>query len=197
MPGGDGVSWTTGTQTEALASSSAVSGASDSFTSAQYIGATTGAAYLPANFWLPTYGVGKSLLVKAFGVMGCTSTPNITIGISANTSQGTYNPSDIFATTGAVACPASGSNMPWELEVLISCAGTGSSGSLLADGQFTLAATSTTQYVYRCSSSTANPNTAATINTENAWYVELFAAFSSSSSSNTITVYQSAVLGLN
>ncbi len=192
------MSWTTGTQTEALSANSAVGSSFASFTAAQFIGPdASAAAYIPANFFLPSYGRSKSLYVKAFGVLGTTATPNLTFGMTGNTTQGTYNSSAIFATTGAVAGPASGSNMPWEFDLLISCVLTGSSGTFLADGQLKIYPTTSTIVSMRCSSSAANPNTAVTISTESAYYLELFAAFSASSASNNIQCYNISVLGLN
>jgi len=191
------MSWTTGTQTEALSASYVNGSALASSSTATSIGPTTGAAYLPANFFLPSSGVGKSLLVKAFGVLSDTATPNLTIGVTANTTQGTYNSSGIFATTGTLAQGSGVTNVPWDLEVLITCASVGASGTFLADGMFRVYNTATTINTARCSSSSANPNTALTLSTESAYYVELFATWSAASASNTITVYNVAVLGLN
>jgi hypothetical protein len=191
------LSWTTGTQTEALGVNSANASAYANLSVATQCSPATGAGYTPANFWLPSYGISKSILVKAFGVIGTTSTPSLTVGVSANTTQGTYNSSGILATTGSVAQVASGSNMPFELEVLISCVTTGSSGTFLADGMFKAYDTTTAIHAFRCSSSAANPNTAATLSTQSAYYIELFATWSAASASNTLTVYSYAVLGLN
>jgi len=191
------MSWTTGTQTEALSANYANGSALASSSTATSIGPTTGAAYLPANFFLPSSGVGKSLLVKAFGVLSDTATPNLTIGVTANTTQGTYNSSGIFATTGTLAQGSGVTNVPWDLEVLITCSAVGASGTFLADGMFRVYNTATTINTARCSSSAANPNTALTLSTESAYYVELFATWSAASASNTITVYNVAVLGLN
>ena len=130
------MSWTTGTQTEALSANYANGSALASSSTATSIGPTTGAAYLPANFFLPSSGVGKSLLVKAFGVLSDTATPNLTIGVTANTTQGTYNSSGIFATTGTLAQGSGVTNVPWDLEVLITCSAVGASGTFLADGMF-------------------------------------------------------------
>jgi hypothetical protein len=198
------MSWTTGTQTEALAASTVIPSAFNTFTSVQYISTPTAAAYLPANFFLPSYGAGKSVLVKAYGTIGTTGTPTFQIGISANTTQGTYNSSGVLATSpllaGSPLTLGSGlSNASWELEVLVSCVTTGSSGTFLADGKFMVTNSATTfSYVRVCSSTTgANPNTAATLSTESAYYLELFAGWGTSSSSNTVTPFQVAVLGLN
>jgi hypothetical protein len=195
------MSWTTGTQTEALSANNAVGTSFASFTTAQYVGpSASGAGYLPANFFLPALGGGKSLLVKAFGVLGTTTTPNVTVGLSGNITQGIYSGGtpNIFATTTAIAGPASGSNMPWELDVIITCVTTGSAGTFLADGALKLYPTTTTVQNFRCSSSAANPNTVTSaISTESAMYLEPFAAFSASSASNNIQVYNIAILGLN
>lgn len=191
------MSWTTGTQAECLAANSAVGSAFSTFTSAQYIGATTSAAYLPANFFLPGSGVGKSILVKAFGVISDTGTPNFTMAVSANTTQGTYNSSGVLATTAATAQGSGITNAFWSLEVLITCVSTGASGTFLSDGVFVVYNSSTTLTAARCSSSTANPNTAVTLSTESAYYLELAGTWSASSASNAVQVYQTAVLGLN
>ncbi len=191
------MSWTTGTQTEALSANSANGTSFATFTSAQYIGATTGAAYLPANFFLPATGTGKSLLVKAHGIISTTGTPNFTMAVTANTTQGTYNSSGILATTAATAQGSGETNVPWELEVIITCATTGGSGTFLADGIWKVYPTGTSLIAARCSSSTANPNTALTLSTESAYYVELAGTWSASSSSNAVQVYNLAVLGLN
>ena len=191
------MSWTTGLQTEGLAANSAVGSAQNTFTSAQTISPVSAAAYLPSNFYLPSYGVSKTVLVKAFGVLSTTSTPNFTIGVSANTTQGTYNGSGILAVSPTTAMPSSVTNVPWELDVLITCASTGASGSFLSDGQWKLYGTTTSVVSLRVSSSTANPNTAYTLSTEVAYYVELFAAWGTSNSANSVTVYNVATLGIN
>ena len=136
------------------------------------------------------------MLVKAFGVLSTTGTPNFTMAVSGNTTQGTYNSSGLMATTPATAMASGASNQPWELEVIITCTATGASGTFLSDGFFKIY-NGTTLIAARCSSSTANPNTAASVSTESAYYLELAGTWGSSSSSNTVTVYQVAVLGIN
>jgi hypothetical protein len=196
------MSFTTGTQTEALSANVANGAAFNTFTTVQYIGTTTGAAFAPANFWLPSYGTGKTVLVKAFGVVSTTGTPTFQIGISANTTQGTIVSANQLATTPPLAgtpitMPSGITNANWELECLITCVTLGSAGTFLSDGMFKVYGSSTTLTSSRVSSSTANPNTTATLDTRLAYYLELFAGWGTSSASNTITVYNVAVLGLN
>jgi predicted RecA/RadA family phage recombinase len=193
------MSWTTGTQTETLGANSAVGSALANSTVLTDINPPTGVAYCPANFWLPSYGVSKSLLVKAYGVLSTTATPTLTMAIYGDTAQGTPSGTPL-ATTGAVTMSSGVTNVPWSLEVVISNVTTGSSGTFLSDGIFIVynaVTTATAWGGYRCSSSTANPNTASTLSTQSAYYIELAAAWGAASSSNTITCYSYVVLGLN
>lgn len=191
------MSWTTGTQTEALSASSANGSALASSTTPTIINAAASSSYLPANFWLPTYGASKAILVKAYGVLSTTSTPNLTLELLANTTQGTRNSSGIIATTGAVAQASTVTNVYWDLEVYLSCAATGSSGTVLSIGSANVQTATTATQKMRMSSSAANPNTALTLSTQSAYYLELFATWGTNSASNTITCYGFTALGLN
>jgi hypothetical protein len=195
LPGRGRLSWITATQTEALAVANANGVQLTNSSAAAVVSPLEGTAYTPANFFLPSYGASKALYVKAFGVLGTTSTPNITLQLYADSTQGSAGTS--IATTGVTAGPASGSNMPWELDLLVSCVTTGGSGTFLADGLWKIYPTATTVQAMRISSSSANPNTAATLSTQVAYYWELWATFSAASSSNNLQVYGWTVLGLN
>jgi hypothetical protein len=190
------MSWTTGTQTEALAVGNANGTALATSTTNTAIEPFGAAGYTPANFWLPSYGSSKALHIFAKGVLGTTGTPNLTLAIYANTAQATLS-SNVMATTGVVAQASSVTNVPWELDCLITCASTGSSGTFLAYGVVKVYTAATTIQSIRLSSSSANPNTAATLSTQLAYYWELAALWGTSSASNTITCYSYEVLGLN
>jgi hypothetical protein len=191
------MSWTTGTQTEYLGASSANGAALASSTTPTLINPSAASAYLPANFWLPTYGINKAVVAKAWGVLSTTSTPNLTMELLANTTQGTRNSSGIIATTTATAQASSVTNVFWDLEVYLSCAATGSSGTFPAIGAFNVQTATTATQRIRMSSSTANPNTALTLSTQSAYYLELFATWGTNSASNTITCYGFSVIGAN
>ena len=193
------MSFTKGTQTEALAANSAVGSNYNTFTAAQYIGpAVSGSGFLPANFFPLDTGVSKSIWIKAFGVLSTTGTPTFNIGMSLNTTQGTYNSGAIFATTGAVAQASGVTAVPFDLECLITCVSTGGSGTFLADGRVLIGTTiASAVQTMRLSSSSANPNTAATVSTESAYYLEPFATWGTSNGANLIQFYSYAVLGLN
>lgn len=191
------MSWTTGTQAECIGSSTAVGTAYASSASATAVSPATGAGYCPVSFFLPSYGQAKRLWVKATGVLSTTGTPNLTVGVTANTTQGTYNSSGILATSAVTAQASSVTNVPWDLDVMISCVTTGASGTFLSFGKFVVYTASTTEQMMRVSSSTANPNTAFTLSTQTAYYIEMFATWGTSSSSNTLTVYDYSVYGMN
>lgn len=191
------MSFTTGTQTECLAANPAVGSAYNTSTTPTVISTAASGGFVPANFVLPTYGVGKALLVKAYGVLSTTSAPNLTMEVLANTTQGTRNSSGILATTGAVAQGSSVTNIPWDLEVLITVASVGASASWLGMGLFRTYTAATTVNNFRCSSSAANPNTGLTLSTQSAYYIELAATWGTNSASNSITLYGYTVLGLN
>jgi hypothetical protein len=201
------MSWTTGTQTEALSLANINGTALANSSATGVISPAEGAAYTPANFWLPTYGASKGLLVKCHGVLSTTATPTLTIGVVTDTTLGTppanltSGTAGVLATTGAVTM-GTVTNIPWELEVIISCVTTGSSATFLADGIFKTydaVTTATAWHAARCSSSTANPNTTSTASsgTTSAYYIEVAALWSAASASNTIQVYAHTVLGLN
>ena len=193
------MSWTTGTQTECLGANSANGSAYNTSSTLTVISPASGAGYCPANFWLPSYGISKSLLVKAYGVLSTTSTPTLTMAVYGDTTQGTASGTPL-ATTAAATMSSGVSNVPWSLEVIISNVTTGSSGTFLSDGMFTVynaVTTATAWGGYRCSSSTANPNTASTLSTQSAYYIELAATWGTDSASNTIQCYSYIVLGLN
>jgi hypothetical protein len=191
------MSWTTGTQAECLGSSDANGSAYASSASATSVSPASGAAFLQSNFWLPSYGSNKRLLVKAYGVLSTTGTPNLTIGITANTGQGTYNSGGILATTPVTAQASGVTNVEWDLECMITNVTTGASGTFLAMGRVLVYTASTTIQSMRLSSSAANPNTAATLSTQAAYYIEQFATWGTSSASNSLTVYDYSVYGVN
>ncbi len=197
------MSWTTGTQTETLGANNAVGTALTTATTATVISPPTGAAYLPANFFLPSYGIGKSLLVKASGVMTITSS-SLTLAVQASVTPGTalgsalaIGTTGVLASTGAVV-QTTATNAPWEMEVLITCITTGTAATFLANGNVRVYTTSTTTQDFRIGSSSANPNTTNTIGsggTTAPWYIELSGYWSVSSQS--IQVYSYIVMGLN
>lgn len=184
------MSFVTGTQTETLAVNNAASTAFTG-TSVAAIQMPSGAAWTPANFALPSYGQSKTLLLIASGVFSTTTGTNaLTFGISANTTQGTYNSSAIAATTGAVNQTASITAQPWQLECTITFTGAiGASATYITSGNMTMYPTASTLLNMKFSSS------ASTISTQVAYFWEYFALWGAAS--NSITINSSVILGVN
>lgn len=183
------MSWTTGTQTEALSVNNAVSTAFTG-TSAAAVLMPTGAAYTPNNFFNQSLGQSKTITFQASGVLSTTTGTNtLTFGISANTTQGTYNSAAIMATNGGVNQSASLSSVPWELFCAITCVEPGSAGTYITSGIMKVYPTTSTLLAMKLSSS------ASTFSTQASYYWEYFANWSASS--NSITVNSSVILGVN
>ena len=198
------ISWTTGTQTECLGANNAVGATYGTSVTATAISPPTGAAYCPANFWLPSYGIGKSLLVKASGVLSTTSTPTLNFAVTADSTIGTVpvltvGTAGVLALTGAVTQQTTLTIVPWELECVITCITTGATGTFLSDGTVKVYYAATNVQSMRLSSTpVSNPNTVTgSTTTLNAYYIELSAQWGTNSSSNVLQVYSYIVMGLN
>jgi len=198
------VSWTTGTQTECLGANSTVGTALASFTTA-VASPVTGAAYLPANFYLPSYGIGKSLWVKASGTMSVAAAATFSVAVNADATLGTAigiasGTAGVLATTGTLVAQTTDTSQYWDLDVLITCVTTGLSATFLSYGTFRVYSSATTIQTMRCSSSASNPNTTVTIGASGTtlpYYIELVASCGTSATSDTFQCYSYIVMGLN
>lgn len=184
------MSFETNTVTECLAVNNVVSTAFTG-TSPAAVLMPSGAAFTPNGFILPSYGQSKSFYFVASGVFSTTTGTNaLTFGITANTTQGTYNASTIAATTGAVNQTASITAQPWEMWALITFTGAiGASATYITSGMMKMYPTSSTLLATKFTSS------ASTISTQTAYFWEYFANWSAGS--NSITVNGSAIFGIN
>jgi len=88
------------------------------------LGTITGGKTLAAGSLV----VGKSLRVRAWGVLSSTGNPNLTVRVKLG--------STVVATTGAVAQVGTPSQAGWELDGILTCRTTGASGSVFAQGCF-------------------------------------------------------------
>lgn len=83
-----------------------------------------GTATLPANF----FADGKSLRLRASGVLSATGTPTLELRVKIGTTT--------FGITGSQALGGTISNTFWELDILLTCRSASASGSLQAQGKF-------------------------------------------------------------
>lgn len=168
-----------------LASRAVVSGATFIATAAATVANTTtettligggnGSATLPANFWR----VGKSLRVRAWGVVSDTGTPTLTINLKIG--------STTLCTTGAITLGSGISNVHFTLDAILTCRTTGATGTIMSQGVFMQNAVVS-----------GLTNTAAdTIDTTAAAAVDVTATWGAASASNTISSHNVTVELLN
>jgi hypothetical protein len=201
------VSFLTGTQCELLyampASATAVTAAAQTLLSA---GSTTNPAYqLPAYYFPNTYGAGRSLLLKGGGwfTVGSTAVTDI-FQVGMDTTQGTLL--NIVAKTGAFTTVASITNGAWDFEVLMTCTGVGTAGTINSVGHMHWGpannAVTVTQSTYSATLSgqpmmIGAPQTAVTLDNSKAYWIELFNTWSVTTGSPTITLTNFFIFGLN
>lgn len=193
------MSFITGTQTECLFNQTPTS-TKNNFTTQAVISApnTQPRCILPANFW-NYQGIGKGLLVFARGIFSVASatTPTLAIALCLDGTPGTIGtPGQLFIS--ATVTTASGvTNAGWSLEAMVTAQTVSNTTSALQiDGEVVIGA------VANGSNSTAPnltqvTNNITTFNFETSAAVELAATWGTASASNTITVKQFMVFGVN
>lgn len=195
------MSFLTGTNTELIYASTSVGTAKASFTSEVQINDTAGMgvqAHLPPDFWLPNQTQeGRGIRIVARGILSSTGTPTYTFTIRAGTAGNTS--SVILLGTAALTTISGAANNLFELEgdvflTDIGAAGTNSSiqgvGSVFCGGL-------ASPFQYAAYGNAATPGTVATLDTSITNYINFNVACSASSSSNTITLQQLLIFGLN
>lgn len=199
------MSFLTGTNTELLYASTAAGTAKASFTSEVAINDTAGMGvqfHLPADFWQPNkaQSVGRGIRIEAAGLVSSTATPSYTWTVRGGAAGATSGA--IMLGSAAIATASGISNIPWYFYgniVLesIGAAGANSTirgiGYLLMDGY----AAATTTRLYQLYGGAASPGTAATFDTSISNYLNFNITCTASSASNTITLQQLLVWGLN
>lgn len=200
------MSFITGTNTELIYASTAVGIAKNTFTAETALNdeATMGPqAYLPAGFWLPAKAsLGKGIRIVARGIASSTATPTYTFSIRLGASEAaTAGP--IVLGTAALTTASGIANVPWKIEGDVVLEGVGTtSGTSTVRGIGTLTSTgygvaAPTMSSYAVWGGAASPGTVATVVQKAANFVTVNVACSASSASNTITLQQLLIFGLN
>jgi hypothetical protein len=195
------MSFLTGTNVEVIAASAVAATAQTTFTTLQCINNGSNVAYLPIGFF-NTNSVSKTIKVVADGIFSTTATPTLQLGVAIDTTLGTASGNTFL--TGAITTP-SGVTAAWwhfDCELTVSTftevtkSATGTTANIMGLGTLTLAAsaTSTTaaQGVY-----TLGSTSLVSVNAFSAQFVEIVAAWGTSSASNSITVERSTIYGCN
>lgn len=153
--------------TRALFSQTATVTVANTTTETTLISTGIGTVTLPTNFFV----AGKTIRIKAWGYMSSTGNPTLTVKLKlGSTTVCTY--------TGTSGNP---SNNSWQVDSVITCRTTGSSGTVFGQGLF--------EEVHGSGLVVGSDNTATTtINTTSSLAVNLTAQWGTANAGNTITI---------
>lgn len=194
------MSFLTGTNTELIYASKAAGTAKASFTSEVLINDTAGMgvqAHLPPDFWLPNNtSVGKGIRIVARGILSSTGTPTYTFTIRGGAAAATSGAS--FLQSAALTTGSGVTNQIWELQgdfilTVVGAAGANSTGV----GVGTIASSGTANKLDPIYAGGSSPGSVATLDTSITNYINFNVTCSASSASNTITIQQLLIFGLN
>lgn len=200
------MSFLTGTNTELIYASTSAGTAKASFTTEVAINDTAGMgvqSHLPPDFWLPNKpgAVGRGIRIFARGIVSSTATPTYTFTVRGGAAGAITGA--ILSGSAALTTASGIANAPWWFDSgdiileTIGAAGANSTirsvGTLLTDAY----SAATTTRVFALYGGAASPGTATTFDTSITNYINFNVTCSASSASNTITLQQLTVYGLN
>lgn len=194
------MSFVTGTACELLYASTAVSAAKASWTTEVTCNDTTTMgvqARIPADFWLPnSNSVGRGLRIVARGILSSTGTPTYTFTIRSGTAAAINTA--ILLGTAALTTGSGVTNQIWEMQgdVILTTMGAAGNNSTVR-GVGTFISPGTANKIDPAWGGGATPGTVATVDTSITNFVNFNIACSASSASNTVTIQQLLVFGLN
>lgn len=195
-------SFLTGTNVELIYSSVAAGTAKNTFTSEAQINDTAGMgvqAHLPADFWQPTkHSNGQAIRIVAHGILGTTSAPTFTWTVRSGAAGSTSTA--ILLGTAATTAATTVSNKGWEFEgdvVMETIGAAGTNSTVRGAGMLTSPAGLASPFAAELWGGGAQPGTATTVDTSIVNYINFNAACGTSNASNTITLLQLLVYGLN
>lgn len=171
-----------------------------SFTSEVQINDTAGMgaqALLPGGFFRPGE-IGQGFRVRAAGILSSTGTPTYTftlrLGAAGSTSAAIVLGSAALTTQSGI------SNKGWIFEgdvILRTNAASGANSTAQGIGMLSSPAGLASPFAYELWAGASQPGTVATVDTNITNYFNFNVACSASSASNTITLLELAILGLN
>lgn len=199
------MSFLTGTNTELIYASTSAGTAKTTFTTEVAINDTTGMGaqvHLPPDFWLPNRtSQGRGIRIFARGLVSSTATPTYTFTVRGGAAGAITGA--ILSGSAALTTATTITNAPWWFDsgdIILESIGTTAAtsvirsvGTLLTDGY----SAATTTRVFALYGGGATPGTDSTFNTTITNYINFNVACSASSASNSITLQQLVVYGLN
>lgn len=195
------MSFLTGTNTELIYISTSTGTAKNTFTSEVQINDTAGMgvqAHLPADFWLPNQtSIGKSIRIVARGILSSTGTPTYTFTVRSGAAGNTS--SAILLGSAAITTGTTVTNAVWEFDgevTLTTIGAAGTNSTVRGIGTITSGGFAS-PFFYSLYGGAATPGTASTLDTSITNFINFDVTCSASSASNTITLQQLMVQGLN
>jgi hypothetical protein len=203
------MSFLTGTQCELLyampATGASLTGTVSTGGTAQLLsplgGATSPAYFLPAYFFSDTYGIGKSLLIQGGGtLLGGPATQNVRFALYADTAIGTQS-TNLLCSTGLF--PPFGSTVSltgaFYFEALLTCTSVGTAGTLNTVGRLTTSQANnpTTTQNSGGASILMQAATQPTFNNATGYFIDLYAYFGATTTTQAATLTNLYVWGLN
>lgn len=196
------MSFLTGTNVELIYASTAAGVTQASFTTEQQFNttATMGVqASLPPSFWLPNQNaVGRGIKIVARGILASTASPTYTFTVRGGAAANVAS-TPIIAGTAAITTIAAATTSIWTFEadcILKTIGAAGGNSTLTSVGQVTcdglLATANCAAY-----GAAVSPGTVATLDTSITNFINFNIACSASSASNTISLQQLLIYGLN
>lgn len=194
------MSFLTGTNAELIYANTASGTAKTTFTTEVAINDTTGMgaqANLPAGFFIPGR-VGQGVRVVARGILSSTATPTYTFTLRGGVAGSIT--SAILLGSAALTTATTVTNQLWEFEgdvILRTNAASGANSTVQGLGMVTCPGGLASPFGGALFGGAATPGTAATFDTSIQNFINFNVACSASSASNSITLLQLEVWGLN
>jgi hypothetical protein len=194
------VSFFTGTQTELLYTLAAAV-TKNTYTTQAILSAPTATApvaTIPAGYFMnpPASGPGKAVYLKAWGTIANTSAATFSPALGIDPTPGTIANATTIA---AAVAPTAATTTVWNVEIWITARAVGQTGgmTLQVDGRWIQEATASA--AAPAASALATGFTASVTGLQGglAYSLELLGTWSASSASNTTTLNQMLVFGLN
>jgi hypothetical protein len=194
------VSFYTGTQTELLYTLAAAV-TKNTYTTQAILSApaaTAPVAVIPAGYFMtpPASGPGKAILMHAWGTIANTSAATFSPALCIDPTAGTIaNAQTIYAATA----PTAALTGVWHYEAAITARVVGQTAgmTLQVDGRWEQGAAASAAVLGTANWSGMHSGSIASLRGDTAYAIELAGTWSASSASNTTTLNQMFVLGLN
>jgi hypothetical protein len=161
-------------------------------------GASSPAFFLPAYFFSDTYGIGKSLLIQGGGILlGGPATQTTRFALYADTAVGTQG--TLLCATGAFSpfgttVSQTGAFM---FEVLLTCTSVGTAGVLNTVGRLFTGQAGNTATAATGVTMLMNAASQPTFNNATGYFIELYANFGATTTTQAVTLTNLLVWGLN